>query len=186
MRRPFVSLLLTAIPTLVAATMPSTAAAVDVLAVADLGTRGDGGLVTFPIYDTDFPEWVKPKVKTEVGRVTAVVPVDGLAMVTWQPPENFAGGAVTFQVVYKNASKAKVEKTVRIDVPASPAQPIQIKAAPAVAVAIAPVEAPAADEPGEVIEPLAPRHTPQPPPRAVRSASAPGWSPTAWKRGRRP
>lgn len=133
MRRPFVSLLLTAIPTLVAATMPSTAAAVDVLAVSDLGTRGDGGLVTFPIYDTDFPEWVKPKVKTEVGRVTAVVPVDGLAMVTWQPPENFAGGAVTFQVVYKNASKAKVEKTVRIDVPASPAQPIQIKAAPAVA-----------------------------------------------------
>ena len=60
------------------------------------------------------------------------------------------------------------------------------EAAPAVAVAIAPVEAPAADEPGEVIEPLAPRHTPQPPPRAVRSASAPGWSPTAWKRGRRP
>ena len=112
--------------------LPSTAHAVDIIAISDLSSRGNGEAVTFPIYDTDFPDWVKPKVSTDVGKVTAVVPQDGVALVTWQPPSAYAGGTVAFRVRYKSASGTKVDTTVELKVPASPARAITAVAEPPV------------------------------------------------------
>lgn len=109
------------------------AVAVDVLAISDLSTRADADPITFPIYDPTFPAWAKPKVSAEVGRVVSVVPTDGVAMVTWQPPEGYPGGTVSLRVRFKDAGGTKQDTTVSIDVPASPRAPIVVEATPPVA-----------------------------------------------------